>query len=53
MYQTNFDIVFKAKDHWLRINFGTEYSANNLIKQFEEWRKYSVNRPGIVGDLKL
>lgn len=45
MYQTNFDMVFKAKDHWLRINFGTEYSASNLIKQFEEWRKYSDSYP--------
>ena len=44
-YQTNFDTVSKAKDHWLRINFGTEYSASNLIKQFEEWRKYSDSYP--------
>lgn len=44
-YQTNFDMVSKAKDHWLRINFGTEYSASNLIKQFEEWRKYSDSYP--------
>lgn len=45
MNQTNFDMVSKAKDHWLRINFGTEYSASNLIKQFEEWRKYSDSYP--------
>lgn len=44
-YQTNFDMVSKAKDHWVRINFGTEYSASNLIKQFEEWRKYSDSYP--------
>lgn len=45
MYQTNFDMVSKAKDHWLRINFGKEYSASNLIKQFEEWRKYNDSYP--------
>ena len=45
MNQTNFDMVSKAKDHWLRINFGKEYSASNLIKQFEEWRKYNDSYP--------
>lgn len=42
-YQTNFDTV--SDKRFVKNKFRTEYSASNLIKQFEEWRKYSDSYP--------
>lgn len=44
-YQTNFYSITEAQEDWLERKFGENYQPSEVIKKFEEWRKWREAYP--------